>query len=129
MQTLLVLVSFSLGNYVFVEGISDHSVAMTMGFVTLIFIQLFHSYNLRSQQNSLFQSNPFANKYLNITFVIGVVLTVVVIGFDFMHAIFETQSIPFHDWVVSIGLAFLIIPWWNSKNGLNVVLRSQSNLK
>jgi Ca2+-transporting ATPase len=110
MQTILVLVSFSLGNYVFVEGISDHSVAMTMGFVTLIFIQLFHSYNLRSQQNSLFQSNPFANKYLNITFVIGVVLTVVVIGFDFMHAIFETQSIPFHDWVVSIGLAFLIIP-------------------
>ena len=110
MQTVLVLASFSLGNYVFIEGISDHSVAMTMGFVTLIFIQLFHSFNLRSQQNSLFQSNPFANKYLNITFLIGVVLTVVVIGFDFMHVIFETQSIPFHDWVVSIGLAFLIIP-------------------
>ncbi|MDR0772681.1 MAG: cation transporting ATPase C-terminal domain-containing protein [Candidatus Peribacteria bacterium] len=43
---------------------------MTMAFVTLCLIQLFHSYNLRSLKNSLFSSNPFSNKFLNLSFLV-----------------------------------------------------------
>ncbi|MDR1944611.1 MAG: cation transporting ATPase C-terminal domain-containing protein [Candidatus Peribacteria bacterium] len=45
-----------------------------MAFITISLIQLFHSYNLRSQKESLLKSNPFSNKFLNLSLLVGIAL-------------------------------------------------------
>ncbi|MEG2450574.1 MAG: calcium-translocating P-type ATPase, PMCA-type, partial [Clostridia bacterium] len=65
LQTGLVMTSFAIGNYVLADGINNHAVAMTMAFVSLCMIQLFHSYSMRSTNNSVLNKKIFGNKYLN----------------------------------------------------------------
>ncbi|MDR2411174.1 MAG: cation transporting ATPase C-terminal domain-containing protein [Candidatus Peribacteria bacterium] len=42
-------------------------------------MQLFHSYNLRSQKESLLKSNPFSNKFLNLSLLVGLILILIVV--------------------------------------------------
>ena len=108
-QTILTMLSFCIGGYVLSDGIVNHKVAMTMAFVTLCLIQLFHSYNSRSQTHSLFASNPFKNKMLNLAFVIGVGLT----ALTFIPAVqtfFGTTMLSLSELAISVGCAVAIIP-------------------
>ncbi|HBO48252.1 MAG TPA: calcium-translocating P-type ATPase, PMCA-type [Clostridiales bacterium] len=108
-QTALTMLSFSIGGYVLSDGIVNHKVAMTMAFVTLCLIQLFHSYNSRSQTHSLFTSNPFKNRMLNLAFVVGAGLT----ALTFIPAVqtfFGTTMLSVGELFISIGCAFAIIP-------------------
>ncbi len=108
MQTGLVLASFLIGHYVL--DVEHENVAMTMAFVSLCLIQLFHSYNLRSQRNSIFNRKLFSNKYLNLSALLGIVLTVVVVLVPFCNTIFETAWLTWQEWLVAIGVALAIIP-------------------
>jgi len=117
MQTALVMLSFCLGSYVLGEGVGDHAVAETMAFVSLCLIQLFHAYNMRSQRNSLFKSNPFGNKYINLSFIAGIVLTLAVVLIPGLDQVFKTAkavgsgaTFLWDDWLISIGVAIMIIP-------------------
>jgi len=110
MQTALVMLSYCLGNYVLSEGVENHAVAETMAFVSLCIIQLFHAYNLRSQRNSLFAGNPFGNKYINGSFIIGVVLTLIVVLIPGLNTVFGTAQLKWDDWLIAIGVAVMIIP-------------------
>ncbi len=110
MQTLLVMTAFCIGNYILPDGVNNHDVAMTMAFVSLCMIQLFHSYNLRSQHRSLFSGNMFSNKYLNLSFVIGFVLLLAVILIPPVRKVFDTAPLTIDEWAISIGVAFAIIP-------------------
>jgi Ca2+-transporting ATPase len=110
-QTVLVMASFVIGNYVLSDGVNNHKVAMTMAFVTLCFIQLFHTYNLRSQKHSLFNSNPFENRFVNIAFIVGVILTLAVIVLPFMNSAFSTVNLRVVEWLISVGLSILVIPF------------------
>jgi Ca2+-transporting ATPase len=69
LQTALTMLSFCIGGYVLADGIINHSVAMSMAFLTLACIQLLHAYNSRSQTHSLFSSNPFSNKMMYLSFI------------------------------------------------------------
>ena len=111
MQTALVMTSFCIGYYVLPEGIADHSVAMTMAFVTLCMIQLFHSYNLRSQKGSLFSKNPFTNKFLNISFIIGIVLVVLVLVIPGVgETLFDAAMLNGTEWAIALATSLFIIP-------------------
>ncbi len=112
MQTVLVLASFFIGYYVLEDFFHiDDRLPMTMAFVTLCMIQLFHAYNMRSQTDSLFKSNPLSNKFLNLSFIVGSVLLAMVIVLPFMRGAFGTVFLPPLALVISLGLAFLIIPF------------------
>lgn len=111
MQTVLVMLSFCLGNYVLPDGVNNHAVAMTMAFVSLCLIQLFHSYNLRSQTNTMFSKKIFSNKYLNISFLLGAVLIAMVVLVPPLRKVFDTASLNGIEWLLSVGIAFLIIPF------------------
>ena len=106
--------SYLLGAFVFTDGVNataaDHTQAMTMAFITLSMIQLFHAYNMRSQENSLFSSNPFSNKFLNISFIVGLVLVLAPCLLPFMQTFFGTTSLSVIEWVVAFGFAIAIIP-------------------
>jgi Ca2+-transporting ATPase len=109
MQTLLVMASFSLGTYVF-QG-SNHAAAETMAFLTLCLIQLFHAYNMRSTTYSLFNKKIFANRFMNLAFAVGsiLILTVVIVP-QIGEVLFKTSSLTGTEWLISVGLAVLIVP-------------------
>ena len=108
MQTILVMSAFAIGNYV-LEA-TNHAAAMTMAFISLCLIQLVHSYNLRSQTNSLFCVNPFSNKFLNLSFIAGVALVLPIILIPAVGSIFGVVGLTFVEWLISIGVAFMILP-------------------
>ena len=110
MQTALVMASFLVGFLYFEKVGASHSVSETMAFVTLCFIQLFHSYNLKSQSQSIFNKKVFDNKFLNLAFGVGVVLVVLVVSIAPIGKLFDTEPLTWAQWLIAIGSAFLIVP-------------------
>ena len=110
MQTALVMASFLVGFLYFEKVGASHAVSETMAFVTLCFIQLFHSYNLKSQTQSIFNKKMFDNKFLNLAFGVGVVLVVLVVSIAPIGKLFDTKPLDWAQWLVAIGSAFLIVP-------------------
>src|SRR5574337_1125576 len=83
--------------------------AMTMIFVSLILIECFKAYNFRSDRHSVL-NQPFANRWLNLATIWGLVLLAVIIYAPFLHTSFSTVSLPFVDWAIVVGLASTISP-------------------
>jgi Ca2+-transporting ATPase len=111
MQSILVLGSFIIGEYVLGVGVAGHKEAMTMAFITLSMIQLFHSYNMRSQTHSLFKTNPFENKFLNIAFLIGAVSVIVPLVIPVVaDVLFDAAPLNAAEWGVALGFSVMIIP-------------------
>ena len=110
MQTVLVMGSFLVGFLYFERNGATHAVSETMAFVTLCFIQLFHSFNLKSQTQSLFNKKMFDNKFLNLSFLVGVVLVVLVVSIAPIGTIFDTVPLDWAQWLIAIGASFLIVP-------------------
>lgn len=110
MQTFLVMTSFMLGIKILVDWSNDHFEAVTMAFLTLCFIQLFHAYNLRSSNYSLFSSNPFSNKYLNLSFVVGALLVMIVIMTPWIRDFFNAVPLSPLEYIIAISCSILIIP-------------------
>ena len=110
MQTALVMASFLVGFLYFEKVGASHAVSETMAFVTLCFIQLFHSYNLKSQTQSIFNKKMFDNKFLNLAFGVGVVLVVLVVSIAPIGKLFDTKPLDWAQWLIAIGSAFLIVP-------------------
>ena len=87
--------------------------ATTFCFIFLCFSQLFHAYNLKSDTQSLFSSNPFNNKALNSGFLASAILTIIVVLLPIpaLQDAFGICSIDWWAWFVAIGLALLIVPF------------------
>lgn len=107
-QTVFTMLSFCIGGYVLGNGVFRADVAMTMAFLTLSLIQLFHAYNSRSQTHSLFSSNPFSNKQLNLAFIAGLVLTAITFVPAF-RSFMGTTMLSLSEFAISVGCAFAII--------------------
>jgi Ca2+-transporting ATPase len=83
--------------------------AMTMTFVSLVLIQFFKAYIFRSDRHSVLQK-PFTNKWLNYAILWDLVMLILVIYVPFLHDAFGTYYLPLFDWLITIGLAFTIVP-------------------
>ena len=79
-----------------------------MAFLTLSTSQLFHSYNCASDK-TIFTKDTLKNKFLNISFVIGIVLQLVVIYIDKVNTLFKLKPLPPNLLLISISLAFLVL--------------------
>ncbi len=86
----------------------------TICFLYLCFVELFHSFNLKSQSQSLFSSNPFDNKVLNWSFLGSAILTVLVVLIPIapLQNVFGITTINWWQWLLALGTAFLIIPYF-----------------
>ena len=109
-QTGLVMTAFAIGNYVLADGVSHHDVPMTMAFVSLCLIQLFHAFNLRSQKRSVLNKKIFSNIYLDLSALAGVALTLLVVLVPWFNTIFHTAPLNWAEWLISAGVALAIIP-------------------
>ena len=87
-------------------------VVVTMSFITLVVMELFHAYNLRSDSQSLFSLGIFTNKSLNWAFLGSFVLTAIIVLLPIggLHSVMGIVNITPTQWVISIGFAFLIVP-------------------
>ncbi|MBR3863643.1 MAG: cation transporting ATPase C-terminal domain-containing protein, partial [Clostridia bacterium] len=83
---------------------------MTMAFLTLSLTESFHSFNSRSINNSIFSVKK-QNKYLWGAFILSIILTVCVVFIPGLNGIFGFESVSLAEFGISVGLAFLIIPF------------------
>ena len=86
-----------------------HDYAMTSAFLTMAMCEIFHSYNMRSQRQSVFALKTH-NNLLWYAMALSLVLTLAIIYVPFLSAMFSLEALTFKELVVSLGLALMIIP-------------------
>jgi len=86
----------------------DNYLGQTMAFLTLSSIQLFHSFNVKSEK-SVFRKKTFNNKFLNYAFIIGMVLQLLIIYIPPFANAFKLETLTFAELFISLGLAFSVI--------------------
>ena len=115
--TALVLASFFAGvwfdmGYIdiadMIAGTADEE-GVTMAFITLSMVEIFHCFNMRSRRQSLFTMKK-QNVWLWGAALLALVLTVVVVEFDPLAEAFGFMVLPPEALATALGLAFLIIP-------------------
>ena len=115
--TALVLASFFAGvwfdmGYIdiadMIAGTADEE-GVTMAFITLSMVEIFHCFNMRSRRQSLFTMKK-QNVWLWGAAALALVLTVVVVEFDPLAEMFGFMVLPPEALATALGLAFLIIP-------------------
>ena len=89
--------------------IAESSAGMTMAFLTLSMIEIFHSFNMRSRIRSLFSIRK-QNLWLWGTLAFSLAVTAAVIFVPFLNRAFSFQPISFMEYLVALGLALIVIP-------------------
>lgn len=101
---LLTLTSYIIGETV----IGSHVVGQTMAFTTLSTVQLFHSFNVKSDR-TLFHKSTFRNRFLNMAFVVGFAMQMMVVYVPGINTVFNTVALSLSQLAISVGLAFAIV--------------------
>lgn len=79
-----------------------------MAFTTLVFAQLFNTFNCRSDEVSAF-SNLFVNRWLWGALAFSITLQVAVVYLPILNSAFGTQPLSISDWLVCMGLASMVL--------------------
>lgn len=85
------------------------NIATTMVFFTIIWLQLLHSINCKTNQ-SIFSKNLFDNKTFNICFLITFVVNLAVCVLPFGYLVFNLEVLNFVQWMFVILSSVSIIP-------------------
>ncbi len=88
---------------IFIWSLSYHqdiNYARTMVFTTLVFSQICHVFDCRSESSNVFKIGIFSNYYLNIAVLISITLQLAVIYIPYMQNIFYTVSLGWIEWVL-----------------------------
>lgn len=91
-----------------ISGVNAGRDGMTMAFLTLSMVEMFHSFNMRSRRQSIFRL-PTQNKWLWMAFAGSLVLTFVVVETPLSFA-FDFSEISVTEYLIAMTLAFSIIP-------------------
>lgn len=79
--------------------------ARTMAFTTLVFSQLFHVFDCKSERRGIFEVGIFSNPYLVIAVLISSVMQLSVIYLPFFQVIFKTTALNLWQWGVILVVA------------------------
>ncbi|MBE6561924.1 MAG: cation-translocating P-type ATPase [Ruminococcaceae bacterium] len=109
--TILTMSSYFIGH--FIESgkweITDSPDGMTMAFLTLSLVEIFHSFNMRSRRASVFHM-PHHNKWLWGAMIASFLATTAVIYVPFLRDAFGFEPISLIEYGVALALALVIIP-------------------
>ncbi|WP_407307531.1 calcium-transporting P-type ATPase, PMR1-type [Desulfosporosinus sp. SB140] len=116
---------------VFVAGLFmgvNMLVARTMAFTTLVFSQLFHVFDCRSEERGIFEVGLFTNPYLVGAVLVSSIMQLSVIYLPPLQAIFKTAPLHSWQWIfilcvaggpsVLIGFARLLKNSWQGKTSI-----------
>ena len=88
---------------------TDIEKAWTISLTTLAVFQWFNAWNCRSDSKSIFQSNPFSNKFLlGATFIV-IILQLLAVYTPVLQKILHTVPLEISDWIIIIPIASSII--------------------
>jgi P-type Ca2+ transporter type 2C len=82
--------------------------ARTMAFTTLVFAQLFNTFNARSDSVSAFH-HLFGNPWLWSALGLSIMLQIAVVQIGFMNNAFDTTPLAGRDWLLCVGLASVVL--------------------
>ena len=103
----------TLSGWSFGESIDMHKIAYikatTMAFFTLIMFQMFNAFNSKTQEQSLFKTNIFTNKFLIIAVLSSILMMVAFSYIPFFNLILHTSPLTLFDWVLIVGISSSII--------------------
>lgn len=104
-QTLISILVYIIGINLF----SSYVVASTMTFMSINMLQLFHMFNVRSQ-NSIFTKNPFDNRLLNFAFFVEMTVLFMFGSLPALSSLVGGATLSLSQWLITIVLSFMIIP-------------------
>ena len=102
--TILVLISYFIGN-----GMGGATHGTTMAFLTMSLAEIFHSFNMRSQRQSIFALGT-KNNFLLLAGVGSFIATTVVCEIPFLANAFKFASVGLTEYFIAIILGVCIIP-------------------
>ena len=88
---------------------NDLAKAWTISLTTLAVFQWFNAWNCRHESKSIFQMNPFSNKFLVGATLIIVSLQLLVVYNPLMQKFLRTVPLEFSEWLVIIPIAASIV--------------------
>ncbi len=99
--------------------------ARTSTLLVLIIVEIANAFNFRSFRKETITRNPLTNRYLFYASIISILATVMII-YTPLNKVFELVPLGPIDWIISVGVSFLIIvlldilkkvnnkkPFWN----------------
>ncbi|MFH1838308.1 MAG: HAD-IC family P-type ATPase [Candidatus Kuenenbacteria bacterium] len=87
----------------------DLEKALTISFTTLVVFQWFNAWNCRSENKSIFQMNPFSNKFLFGATILVILLQLFAVYNPFMQKILHTTPLNSSEWLMIISVSASII--------------------
>jgi len=112
---LIAIVTLTAFLYVLKVRGEDISYARTVAFSVLVFSQLFHSLDCRSERESIWELGLFTNKFLVLAVAASITLQIMLHHFDITNRLFKTQPLDTLDMIFSLGIAtipMLVIEGW-----------------
>lgn len=109
--SLLVFASYFIGCYLetgsWMAIGSAHGT--TMAFITMSMAEIFHSFNMRSQKNSIFKL-PTQNRTLIIAALGSLLATTLVCEIPLLASAFDFTAVGITEYLIALGLSVCIIP-------------------
>ncbi|MCI5624903.1 MAG: calcium-translocating P-type ATPase, PMCA-type [Clostridiales bacterium] len=106
----LTLTAYFLGMYVLSPPETAGATANTMAFSTLTMCQLFHAFNVRSEERSIFAMGLFSNPAMVRAFLVGMALQLSVLLVPPLRQIFGVIPMDARQWLAVLALAAAPIP-------------------
>ena len=108
---VLTVVSYLTGHYLESGSwqIETSPDGMTMAFLTLSLMEVFHSFNMRSRTASIFSLKK-QNKTLWLTLAMSLILTILILYVPVLRELFSFSAIDIKEFLIAVGIAVLIIP-------------------
>lgn len=101
----LTLGAYLLGEFVLSDPASADAAANTMAFATLTLSQLFHAFDVRSEDRSLWSIGICSNKSMNEAFLIGLAMQMSVLCLPPLQKIFSVVFLTPIQWLAVLTLA------------------------
>lgn len=100
----------TLGMFLFAwNTLGNLEAGRTMAFLTLSMLQVIHAFNMRSD-HSLFASNPFGNRSLNIAVLISTLMIWLVLVVPPIQTVFGLVALPLKYYLIGIAASLIPVP-------------------
>ncbi|MGM5488622.1 MAG: cation-translocating P-type ATPase [Nanobdellota archaeon] len=87
----------------------DVAAAQTITFVTIVLFELFHTFNAKSWNDSIFHREVFSNRMLTMGVFLSLVFTILLLYVPFLQGIFGTVALGVFEWALVLGVSSSII--------------------
>jgi Ca2+-transporting ATPase len=104
--TVIAVLTLAVFGLTYYDG-HNLDVARTMGFNTLVFLQLFYVFSCRSEHLTIREIGVLSNPHLIWAVLISTVLQMGVNYLPFLQTVFHTVPLSLHQWLIIIGVALL----------------------